>query len=1073
MLTFYRGSKLELLADEMMELYTEEPLRDPLAQEIVIVQNHGMARWLSTRMARSTGIAANLKFEFPAERVWSLYRCMGTDIPKDLPSDREPMTWALYQLLGELPKQSPYLAVWHYMRENNGEWNPLKAWKLANRIGDLFDQYLVYRPQMLLQWEKNEHIGLGAPEAWQAALWRGLKNRWMEIFTELEWNHRAEIHETFMKRMETGVLPSDSLPERITLFGLSSLPESSIELFVTLSEIVDIRWFWMNPLMENTPGMLRDSWGTEGMEFLELFQKYSTRNNIPVNEVVIENDRGEGPVVPKYQTMDLFDQKGGTFFNFGQSDISIQIHSCHSPLREIEVLYMNILDLFEQNADLEPDDILIVCPDIQTYAPFIQAVFGTPGDALPNIPYHIVDDQTGTRKELFNTFSKLLNLLESRFKVTEVLDLLSARPVRQRFDITEDELERIQRWVKETRVRWGLSGDDKKKADLPGTARFTWISGLDRMLLGFASRMDEEIFEGVFPYNRIESSEDATLLGKFSRFLNEINNARSNTREKLEPKEWSMLINTWIETFLPADEEYYRAFQGVKSLVSGMRESTELGGYWQELNFRVVLDYLENKLTGEAARGGYFGHGVIFSGVDQMRNIPSRVIGMIGMNNEAFPRNKVSPDFDLIAHNPQKGDRLQRNDDRYLFLEIMRSARELLYLSYVGQSNRDDSSRPPSVMISELLDYLQQRQEMKRREIITEHPLQAFSDRYFTESSDLFSYSPTAYKVNTQLSSRKTRGEVPLLGEDKNLNEADATFKQVSIQDLARFYAHPARYLAEQRLGIRFRDEEVISDDREPFQLDGLEGYKLGKELLMRWLNNKDIKAFEPIAKARGLLPEGWPGHQEFVEKVEEVSEFSLAAGRLLDKPRLDRVEVSLEFGDFHLTGVLDSLHANYQIFIRYGSLRPKDLIQLWIYHLVLLQVKGLDHSYESLLLTKKNARPGFNLYGGVEHARDRLDSLIRRYWGGLHQKMPLFADSSFTFAHEMVINGKDHDEAMSKAKKQWENSWNPARSEKEDPYNKILFTNRYSIDCQEFKDLSLEIWKPALESLKQENIFD
>lgn len=1067
MLRLYRGSQLELLAEKLIKLYTEQPLDDVLAKEIVVVQNHGMARWLSTSIARESGIAANLSFEFPAERVWDTYRCMDEDIPKDLPSDREPMTWTIYQLLEGLPETSPYLAAWNYVRDNDDRWNPLKAWKLANRIGDLFDQYLVYRPGMLLKWENDKRLGLGSAEAWQAGLWHKLNVKWDETFTEIQWNHRAGIHSSFMELIKEGRVSPEGLPQRITLFGLSGLPESSIELFVGLSGVIDIEWFWLYTTNDKTFEPLRESWGSEGEEFLHLFKKHTSRNDISVREITVENEATKEE--SDAQTLDLFDPTGYPPFN-------IEIHSCHSPLREVEVLHNNLLEVFEKNPELEPDDILILCPDIATYTPFIQAVFGTTENDLPSIAYHIVDDHTGIRKEVFSTFSKLLALLESRFKVTEVLDLLSTRIVRERFDITEDELERMQHWIKETKVRWGLSGEDKRQMDMPGSERFTWMAGLDRMMLGFSSQIEDEIFEGIYPYGQIESSEDAALLGKLSRFLNELSRARRSICKPQKPQEWVSLLGQWIESFIPANDEYYRTFQGLSALVSGMESATELAGYEKELDFSVILDYLENRLTGEAARGGYFGHGITFSGMDQMRNIPSKVVGMIGMNNEAFPRNKVSPDFDLVTQNPQKGDRLQRNDDRYLFLEAMQSARDFFYLSYVGQSNRDDSSRPPSVMISELMDHLEE-QGMKRENLLVEHPLQPYSSRYFKNKNGntrLFSYSPNAYNVHHRLSMNKTGDrKITFLEESEVLSEADESYKQISINDLVRFYEHPARFLVEQRLGIRFREEEVISEDREPFQLRGLEGYKLGEELMMRRLNGKEIAGFEPIAHAKGMLPEGWPGHQEFLDKMEETSEFSAAAGKLLDKPKLDRQEVSLEFGDFHLTGVLDSLHTNYQLFIRYGTLRPKDLVKLWIYHLVLLQIPDLDHSYESLLLSKKENKPGYNLFGPVENSRNLLLSLIQHFWTGIHKKIPLFPDSSFSFAHEIVVKGEEENEALGKAMNKWEKTWRPDLSEKEDPYNKLLYDNSYSFGGQEFKSISLEIWKPVFNSLKEEDIFE
>lgn len=1072
MLTFYRGNDTEALANELVQLYDRQPLEDPLAQEIVVVQNHGMARWLSTQLARRQGVAANMKFEFPAERAWDLYRVMDPGIPQDLPSDREPMTWTIFQLLQELPGRSPFKAVWRYMRDREDQWSPLKAWKLANRIGDLFDQYLVYRPQMLLDWEQENRKGFGAAEAWQSALWRKLQKKWGESEflnqNDVEETHRPAVHVKFLRKLKAGEVATGKLPDRITLFGLSGLPPDFIELFVNISPELDLHWFWMDPLSDQSMASLRESWGGEGRDFLTLFHNCVKSADIAYESQELDSQPDkERPKLS--QTLDLFDTSTKQPVTFNLQLPEIHIHSCHSPLREVEVLHDQLLDLFEENPELEPDDILILSPDIQTYAPFIEAVFGTTETGLPGMPFHVVDDHTGPRKEVFNSFGKLLHLLDSRFKVSEVLDLLSTRVVRRRYDISEDELDRIHNWIDDTNVRWGLSDKDKQQMGLPASPYFTWQYGLDRLMLGFAAQMEEELFQGIYSYDQLGGSDDAALLGKFSRFLNTLAEARKSTRNTHSVEKWSELLAGWITAFIPESQSYSGGFQALHSLAQGMEEAAELGSFDRKIGYSVLLDYLQTKLAGEAARGGYFGHGITFSGLEQMRNIPVRVIGMIGMNNEAFPRTRVSPEFDLMKQDPQPGDRSRRNDDRYLFLEVMQSAREYLYLSYTGQSNRDDSTRPSSVMVSELIDFLREEQGVDPEQVVVRHPLHSYSSRYFSEEQDeLFSYSATKFEVSKQVKEGEPR-QVEFLEEGHRLPGADESFRQLSVDDLVRFYGHPARYLLQNRLGINFREQEVLSDDREPFDMSGLLSYKLGNELLHRTLEHKPISEFEPIARAKGMLPEGWPGHQAFWDKADEVDEFSSALRQMLELPKLDRQEVSLEIGDFHLTGLLDNLHTEYQLFFRYGSMRPKDLIKLWIYHLVLLSTDHVDYHPKSLLVTKDDNRPAYAMFSTVENPKDYLRDLLDLYWEGLHQKLPLFSSSSFTFAHQVLVEENDEQKALYETDKEWTRSWNPEYGERSDPYNRLL--NKYGepIDSQRFKDLSLKVWSPVFEALNKQ----
>ncbi|MDZ7693443.1 MAG: exodeoxyribonuclease V subunit gamma [Balneolaceae bacterium] len=405
MLTFYRSPKLELLANELVKVYSEKPLADPLEEEIVIVQNHGMAQWLSKWMARTMGISGNVKFPFPAEKIWDFYRTMDETIPKDLPSDREPMTWAVYSLLQNISDQSPYKSVWYYTRGENGKLNSLKTWKLAVRIGDLFDQYLIYRPTMILNWEDDKYKASGAQEAWQADLWNRLQSRWQKNYPDLRWMHRAAIHRDFMQALRKGDIDKEKMPERLTFFGLSGMPPTSIDAFVHLSRQVDIHWFWMDPAAGSSLGSLEESWGGEGQEFLSLFSKAIEKSSVNVEEVHLAGEETEKGTRPpqraESQTLDLFTPTPGLHRT---SLPNLQIHSCHSEQREMEVLHDNILELFNSNPDLEPDDILILAPDIQRYAPFIKGVFGTTEEGQPAIPFTLLMMSAVHRKRCLTFF---------------------------------------------------------------------------------------------------------------------------------------------------------------------------------------------------------------------------------------------------------------------------------------------------------------------------------------------------------------------------------------------------------------------------------------------------------------------------------------------------------------------------------------------------------------------------------------------------------------------------------------------------------------------------------------------
>src|SRR5690606_9535507 len=119
-------------------------------------------------------------------------------------------------------------------------------------------------------------------------------------------------------------------------------------------------------------------------------------------------------------------------------------------------------------------------------------------------------------------------------------------------------------------------------------------------------------------------------------------------------------------------------------------------------------------------------------------------------NDGDYPRPRAPAHFDLTENDYRPGDRSRRDDDRYLFLEALLSARERFYLSWVGRSVVDNAESPPSVLVAQLRDHLadvlhsESGYDNVLEQLTTEHPLQGFSREYFRSASPesrLFTYS--------------------------------------------------------------------------------------------------------------------------------------------------------------------------------------------------------------------------------------------------------------------------------------------------------------------------------------------
>lgn len=297
------------------------------------------------------------------------------------------------------------------------------------------------------------------------------------------------------------------------------------------------------------------------------------------------------------------------------------------------------------------------------------------------------------------------------------------------------------------RIRWGIDRESRKALGLPEYHENTWVAGLERMLLGYAlPSREDELFGGILPFDRIEGGE-ATVLGQFLKLTDRLFSLEKQGGEPRSLEGWGDFLTRMLDDFFLSDEDSEPDLLFIRRALCRLGEQQRLSACHEKIALEVIKSHLGAILEKEGFGAGFLTGGVTFCALLPMRSIPFKVIGLLGMNDEAYPRPTRYLGFDLMAKNPQSGDRSLRNDDRYLFLEVLLSAREILHLSFVGQSIQDNTRRPPSVLVSELLDYLEAGyripQKELRRHLLRRHPLQAFSPAYFKKDRDdrFFSFS--------------------------------------------------------------------------------------------------------------------------------------------------------------------------------------------------------------------------------------------------------------------------------------------------------------------------------------------
>ncbi len=1076
-LRLFTSNRMEILADELAGVI-HSPLSSPFDKEVIVVQSGGMERWISMELALRHGICANIDFPFPNSFVSSVLQKTFPDQTGQSCFDSDMMTWRIMKLLPSLIPMSGFESLLTYLSEND---RGLKLLQLSERIADIFDQYLLFRPEMVLKWEK------GKENHWQAVLWR-------ELVKGNEGLHRAALGKAFFELLNNPSSRLMEVPERVSVFGISTLPRFHMQVFASISRFSQVNLFLLNPCREYWGDISSDweikrgidasragsfeaedlyfekgnsllvSTGTLGRDFFDLI------NEFECEEIQSFKEPEENSLLACIQAdilnlREMLEEKRIIL----EDDSSIRIHSCHSPMREIEVLNDRLLEMFENDSELRPGDILVMAPDIEVYAPYIQAAFDVPLDDPGRMPFSIADQSIKVEGRIIETFLALTRLRDGRFSAVDIFTILESRAVRQRFGLVEADVELIRKWIEETRIRWGIDGLNRSAMGLPDFSQNTWKAGLDRLLLGYAMHgQDKGMFADVLPFDSMEGSE-TSVLGNFLEFIDQLFLQVKILGRSGTLREWTDTLKNFLGTFFLVDEDTELETDIIQRMLNSLAEEGAVSGFDEKVGIDVIRCRLEQKLGKEGFGFGFISGGVTFCAMLPMRSIPFKVICLIGMNSDSYPRQSKPLGFDLMAKAPKKGDRSRRNDDRYLFLEAVLSAGEKLYISYVGQSIRDNTVIPPSVLVSEIMDYIEQGFELHAGNILdnllVSHRLQPFSPEYFKQDGKdkrLFSYSRDNFKTAKCLAKPRKK---PKHFITKGLSEPAEDWKTIDVDALCSFFVNPAGFLLNKRLGIYLTDGSSALQETEPFDVAGLDRYFLAQDLVEKKLAGTELGEAFPLTRSAGVLPHGSVGACTYDNLIGEIKGFAETTKSYMDAGLLPPLEVDLKISGFSLTGRVDAIYPERMLRYRYSKIKDKDRLRLWIQHLVLNCIKPAGYPRISMLAGMEKTWTALE-YAPVEDAEDVLARLLCRYWEGVKTPAHFFPESSRVYAQQVVEKERPELEALKKAYNTWLGN-DYKRGEVEDLYYSLCFRNSNPIDS-EFQEIALEVYEPMIESQRK-----
>ncbi|EMN4128952.1 MULTISPECIES: exodeoxyribonuclease V subunit gamma [Providencia] len=1047
MFQVYHSNQLELLKELIAHLMENEPLSHPFAQEIILVQSPGMSQWLQIELAKRFGIAANIHYPLPATFIWDMFRRVLPDIPKESAYTKQAMTWKLMKILPTVIDEDDFEPLRHYLEH---DLDKRKLHQLAGRVADLFDQYLVYRPQWIEKWQQNELIdGLGVNQLWQKRLWLQLVD-YTQSLGQSPW-HRANLYQSFIDKLSNSQNLHNVLPKRIFICGISSLPPVYLQALSAIAEHTDIHLMFTNPC--------RYYWGDiHSHSFLAKLQKRKLRHYIDKNEISrfkieehaqeLFNDEGEqelaNPLLASWGKLgrdnlyfisqidsaneisafvdtnrnsllenlqqDILDLENhaqlGTDLraystSIGKrvltlSDQSVTFHSCHSAQREVEVLQDKLLALFEQDSTLTPRDVIVMVSDIDSYTPFIQAVFGNTATKR-YIPFSISDRKALQAHPILQAFILLLDLPQSRFSTEQVLTLLEVSAFAERFDIDESELGLLRRWVNESGIRWGLDDDNVRALSLPVIGQNTWQFGLSRMLLGYAMDSRYGPWNGVLPYDEC-SGLAAQLAGKLALLVSTLKEWRTLLATERTLDEWQDICQQLIESFFQTDSETELVLTLVTEQWHKILQNAINSGYDEQISLRLIRDELAVCFDDEKISQRFLAGSVNFCTLMPMRSVPFKVVCLLGMNDGIYPRSIPPLGFDLMAEKPARGDRKRRDDDRYLFLEALNSAAKQLYISYIGLSIQDNQVCNPSVLVTELLDYICQSFCLQgddklnidesalrlKKHLVFQHNRVPFAKENFMANSPYQSFaSEWLPAAETVLQEGK-----PFIYE---LDERERV-TDISIEQLLRFYRHPIRAFFQQRLKVHFTIEETELPEDEPFLLDKLQRYKMNERILALLIKDENPQPLYQALKASGQLPAKQFGQLYWEQQINDIAP-------LAEKIKQQNVQptdyvIDLQINGIKISGVLRNAHEKGILRYRPAYLTAHDGVQLWIEHLLF---NLAINDGESVALGRENSIWHFSSVKQSD-AKNYLEQLIAGYCKGLNTPLLLLNQSGWNW---------------------------------------------------------------------------
>jgi exodeoxyribonuclease V gamma subunit len=1018
---------------------------DPFAGEVVAVPAKGVERWLAQRLSHvlgtsaGDGVCANVLFPSPNRLLDEAVQAATAEHAEAV--ERWAPGQSLWPLLDVIDASIPSEPWCRSLAQHLGTAAEDKGRRLAvaSRLARLFDEYGQSRPEMLRAWaagrdEQGDGTLLDEDLRWQAELWRRHRQR-------LDTPSPAELIEGACERLKTEPGLSQ-LPDRISVFGASRLSPARLTVLAALAEHRDVH-LWLHhssPALWQTvhdapratrrrddvsrqqlTNPLLTSLSRDVLELQQLLARCAPGHTDVLHDSGASNDTLLGRL-----KQDLADDHVPTEpAGLDPDDRTVQVHACHGRTRQVEVLREVIVGLLRDDPTLEPRDILVMCPDVETFAPIVAATFaiGAEDDAAhpaARLRVRLADRALRQTNALLAVLSQLLELGTARVTASQVLDLASTPAVRQRFGFDDDALERLRDWTVGAGVRWGLDREHRRTWQLGEVEQGSWRAGIDRLLLGAAMEGALDSYGEVVPLDDVDSS-DIDLAGRLAELVDRLAAAQSLLAGQHTAEEWMTGLEDAVLGLAATTRDTAWQLVQLRGELGDIADSAD--GNTAQLGLSDVRALLAGTLAGRPTRASFRTGTLTVCTLVPMRSVPHRVVCLLGLDDGVFPRQSIHDGDDVLARDPWVGERDPRSEDRQLLLDAICAAEDHLVITYAGADERTGAPVPPAVPLGELLDALDRTAgtpdgKRVRDVITTHHPLQPFDARNF-EPGELRTTGPFSFDTLNHAGAVAAAGPRtdarPFLTEP--LSAPDPA--DIELADLHRLLSHPARGFLRQRLQVAETRSEDEPADVLPVELDNLELWAIGERVLEERMAGLEPAECIALEQRRGTLPPGPLGIgalQDVGRKVETLLTASTLE-RQLDPESYD-VDVTLADGT-KLTGTVGNVRGDVLLSVTYSTLNARHRLKAWV-DLVALTATQPDRPWSAAAVGRKGRSAQRSVFDpmSLADARAALEELVELYRAGLRSPLPLPVKTAAAYAERR--NHSDTPTAREGAARDW-----------------------------------------------------